>query len=363
MYELTLSADYLKHWTVEDAVRELVQNAVDFSEEGTLDYSIFGEEVGDTTLLINSTGVSLHPSVLLLGSGDKSEDDTKLGGFGEGMKVAMLILAREGIRVTMHNGDKIWTPLFKHNEQFGTDMLCISEEENIGKSIGVRYTIQGLTQTELQNIKTRTLQMQDYEGIQTSYGEVLEGHEGKVFVGGLYVCTTNTRYGYNFTKGSLPLNRDRQTVPDWDLKRTTDKMLAEALPPEDYVALVSEQVNDVDHAKHWAPKESISAVANKAFVEEHGVRPLAESELQASLLRKQGYKDPFIMTNSGLYNIITKSEDYDKGEQSVVISKEDKLHKLLCEHGFILEALELFEDEIYDQYADFVKQVKGVFNE
>ena len=356
MYELTLSSDYLKHWTVEEAVRELFQNAIDFSEDGELDFLI----KEDHEVQINTKGVSLHPSVLLLGSGDKSEDNTKLGGFGEGMKVALLILAREGVDVVMHNGNKIWRPSFVFNEHFGTKMLCIIEEDNLEEDIGIRYTIKGLKSEEITNIINRTLPTQEYIGIETKYGEVLteDCFISKVFVGGLYVCdVAGLQYGYNFNKGTLPLNRDRQTVPDWDVSKMTDRMLAAALPPEDYVKLVAERAKDVYHAIYNYQEVDVCDVANKNFVEEYGVRPVANSNEEVDLLKKEGYTNPYLEPNSGLYQLITSSPSYSKGEKKEVLTVEDQIKELFSDSTVMRFLLEEGAAEMAEEYYELMHKV------
>lgn len=356
MYELTLAANYLKHWTVEDAVRELCQNGIDNSEDDKLDYTI-----SDGVLTISTEGVSLHPSVLLLGSGDKSEDDTKLGGFGEGMKVALLILARENIEVVMENGDKLWKPVFRHNDSFGCDMLCIEETENLNEAFGIRFTIKGLTNTELENIVSRTLQTQVYEKVSTEFGEVLldEDKAGSIFVGGLYVCKdAGLKYGYNFRKGLLPLNRDRQTVPNWEVSAFTDKMLAEALTPEDYIDLVENSYKDVYHAKYNYPKDSVATVAYEKFVDKYGVCAVASSEEDAKKLKKQGYTKVRIETNEGIKRLVTLAPNYTKGEKEEILSLEDKV-RLVFENSELRTLIDLLDarDELLDSFNDLLDKV------
>ena len=361
LYELTLSADYLKHWTVEDAVRELFQNAIDFSNDGELDFDII-ENMDNCEVRINTEGVSLHPSVLLLGSGDKSEDNTKLGGFGEGMKVAMLILAREGVDVVMHNGDKLWSPKFEFNEQFGTKMLCVEEEDNTGEDIGIRFTIKGLTGDEVNTIVSRTLPTQQYESVDTRYGEVLKDDKfkSKIFVGGLYVCDVKgLQFGYNFNKGTLPLNRDRQTVPDWGVSTMTNRMVEVATTPEEYVKLVAEEAKDVYHARYHIQEDDVCEVAHKKFIEAHGKKTIANSESEAKTLRAEGYKDTYIETNDGMYNLITSAKSYEKGEKVKVESTPEKVERIFNESHLEAYIEEEGNGALHEKYHELKALVLG----
>ncbi len=92
-YELSLSKQYVSHWGMADGVRELLQNALD-SE------SPFEWEFKDGSLFLHSRYSKLEPRTLLLGQTSKAEDTTAIGSFGEGYKIAMLVLTRAHFRYT-----------------------------------------------------------------------------------------------------------------------------------------------------------------------------------------------------------------------------------------------------------------------
>jgi len=100
-YTLTLSPDYVKNWTIKDAIREFIQNAID---QESLDISNMKniEVIDDTLYIANATSILTKKS-LLLGGGTKKEGDSNIGQFGEGYKVGLLVLLREGFNVEMCN--------------------------------------------------------------------------------------------------------------------------------------------------------------------------------------------------------------------------------------------------------------------
>ena len=308
MYYLTLAKNYVSHWTIEDAVRELCQNAIDHSDDDFLDYSLHATE-----LSIHSAGVQLHQSSLLLGSSDKRGTSDR-GMHGEGFKLALLILLREGLDVVIENGSVIWRPKFAYNEAYGCEMLAIDEYENPNEATGLTFMIKGFTKVEAQNFTTRTLQMQtDYGRIETEYGDILtdERHKGFLFVRGLYVCRDESFvYGYDFKASVLPLNRDRQTLPDWDLKVTTKNMLEAGLPTETFVDNLEKSTVDVSYARYYTPAEEVRVCAHERFVEEYGDVPIAECSKDHANMVADGYSNAVILSNDTLRATIKRASTY-----------------------------------------------------
>ncbi len=68
-------------------------------------------------------------------------------------------------------------------------------------------------------IRASCLQMQDHIGAikMTSKGDILLEKPGELYVGGLYICKTEMKYGYNIKPEFIKLERDRQTVSSYDL--------------------------------------------------------------------------------------------------------------------------------------------------
>lgn len=88
--ELSLSPKYVSGWGVEEAVREILQNAIDQKADGAEVSVSYDRE----TLSILTDGARLKTSTLLLGESGK-DDERYIGKYGEGYKLALLVLTRE----------------------------------------------------------------------------------------------------------------------------------------------------------------------------------------------------------------------------------------------------------------------------
>lgn len=218
-YELSLSRNYVSSWGIEEAIRELLQNAKDSNGEDIIDIDKYSG-----TITITNKNTSIPSSTLLLGNTSKKDDLDKIGQFGEGYKLALLVLLRDDKEVFIKNGNKNWIPSFEYSDNFECEVLCITETEGNGKDL--TFQISGFNNYELDELENEFLGLngQAYESIETSYGEILTDsqYKGKVFVDGLPVYQDdNFNYGYNFKPCYVTLDRDRKSINLYELKRLT----------------------------------------------------------------------------------------------------------------------------------------------
>lgn len=218
-YELSLSRNYVSSWGIEEAIRELLQNAKD--SDGVENINI--DETNGTIIIANKN-TSIPSSTLLLGNTSKKDDLNKIGQFGEGYKLAILVLLRDGKDIIIHNGNKIWEPSFEYSETFECEVLCINEQDGSGNDL--IFEISNFNNLEIENLKNEFLGLnnQKYNSITTSYGEILTDadYKGKIFVDGLPVYQDkNFEYGYNFKPCYVSLDRDRKSINIYELKRLT----------------------------------------------------------------------------------------------------------------------------------------------
>lgn len=283
VYELPLSRSYVRHWGVGDAVRELLQNALD--SDSPLEWS-FGFE----SLSITSRNARLEPRTLLLGTTSKADASDKIGQFGEGYKIALLVLTRAGRTVRVFNGDLLWEPSFRHSKLFEEEVLTIRESSYPeGRGKGLRFVIDGLSEQEIEEIKARTLHMQESIGEvqETSFGQILLNQAGKLYVKGLFVCETKLWFGYNIKPEYLKLERDRQTVDSFDLEWLVKQMWFECKGRMQQVTeLLEQECPDLKYAHYDCP-EILAEACYRHFKEKHpgAVVAVNNSELQEAVKR------------------------------------------------------------------------------
>lgn len=125
-YELTLTPNYVSDWNFNDALRELIQNGTDQEvldpdNEFQIDYS-----QKEKVLRLKNRKSVLKINTLLLGRSSKANNEDTVGQFGEGYKIAALVLNRLGKTFTIYNNEKneVWESRFKNSEKWLEKILC-----------------------------------------------------------------------------------------------------------------------------------------------------------------------------------------------------------------------------------------------
>jgi len=308
-YELPLAKGYVRHWGMAEAVRELLQNALD--SESPFEYEwIDRDDAAGSDLLIRSRYTTLDPSSLLLGATTKAERTDTIGSFGEGYKIALLVLARQGYDVTVYNGERIWTPHFRESRQFGAEVLCISDHPSPQPNEGLTFRVSGLSPDDCAQIISTCLPMQPELGetITTTKGRILLGKPGKLYVGGLFVCDTKMRYGYDVKPEHLRLERDRQTVSTFDLAFITKEFWFESGRHEAVGQMIADNVPDLEYGNYNCP-ELVKEVCYSIFRKRHPGKIIANSPEEVERYVKQGMTE-VVYVGGAMYGAVKESNSY-----------------------------------------------------
>jgi hypothetical protein len=248
-FTLPISPSYVHHWSLWEAVREIYQNALD---ERTLDPSCDAEIacVGDKIIIGTSKG-RLDASSLVLGNGTKAGKKNLRGKYGEGYKLALLVLARLGHDVHIANGSERWRPQIERDEKFGSDVLNIYVERDGDCGTGVVFSIRGVKEYQWAEIGHNIRQTPERDEILFDANE-----QGRIYVGGLYVTTVKEfKYGYSFKPETIRLDRDRGMVSNFDLSWETSKLWMNETGDR-VVKLLESEAPDVQYVEEWAEKGS-----------------------------------------------------------------------------------------------------------
>lgn len=272
---LSIAKSYVNHWSWWEGIRELLQNAVD---TGDFDVQI----AWDGEITINSRGGKIPVSALLMGKSGKEDDEDTIGKFGEGMKLAFLVLGRLGADVLVYNDDECWRPSFQYSETFQEDCLVVGVYPAEKATGDVRIHITGVPEDIISLVEDRFLPLRDVEPIYSaSNGEAYEQEDAggcNIYVNGIFVSHVEGKYkfDYNFRPSAFTLDRDRNTAKDFEVRWEASKLLMRAGQFMLIAELSSEYYNDVEHVRHHGHnlcKEDRAAMKKHAcrmFLEAHG---------------------------------------------------------------------------------------------
>mgnify|MGYP001943595528 CR=1 FL=1 len=246
LVHLSLSIENVAHWGFWEALRELLQNALDMKKHNFY--------VTDDAINISTFDHPMDESTLLIGNSSKRDDDNTIGKYGEGYKLACLVLLREGYTVKIRNGLDSWTFLQEVHPQLDCACIAVNIEYGVFRNIDehsantVTFSVQGVTQEDIRTLEGK------YLGRSTIYDyyDVVVAHDGtlvfkgeetpSVYVNGLFVCHLPDHYWFSYylPPGLVPLDRDRNAVDTWELNWTIASVLEKA-QEYDLIAKMSEE--------------------------------------------------------------------------------------------------------------------------
>jgi len=317
-FELSLTKNYVSRWTAVHGIRELIQNALD--SDSPFVYELGFDEQGHF-LRLSSEFSSLTPQTLLLGATSKRESDSAIGSFGEGYKIALLVLTREGYDVELLNGDFVWRPRFKMSRTFGEEVLVIDEHVSSDRgNKGLSFVVRGIDDDLRDKVIASCLLMQDNVGQvkKTKFGDILLDRPGLLYVGNLFVCETDLKFGYNILPKFIRLERDRQTVDSWDLKDTTIKMWYDVGDMERVAEMLSDQVPDVEYARYNAP-EIIKEECYKVFRKNNPGALIASSPTEMREMVERGMTNT-VYVGGAFYDVVSSSKSYKDDSKGLYIA-------------------------------------------
>ena len=207
-----MSKEYCADWTAIDAIREIVQNAIDSGKEYRCDL-----QPEDNCIQVVTYSTNLAKEVFGLGVSKKQ--DGAIGKYGEGFKIGMMVLEREGLEPALITDTLEVTASFELNEAIGIETFNLNIEESeseVAPYINFMCRTDGI---DLDELKRKVTPFAEKPIGITSTVKRLDNQSG-IYVNGLFVCEDDElTFGYNFNPANITLNRDRNMVDgvEWQL--------------------------------------------------------------------------------------------------------------------------------------------------
>lgn len=346
--ELTISPNYVPSWGIVEAIRELFQNALDQQEQYTNNEMTWSYDKDTQELTISNKTSVLTAQTLLLGATTKADNVSTIGQFGEGYKIATLVLLRNNKQITFYNygAKEIWRPRFVKSRRFGTDVLTFFIEKapvwNVPPNADLSIVVSGITHDEWEShIVPSNLHLQtDIDIIEsTEYGNAID-QPGRVYVNGLFVCEYQPyTYGYNFKPEYIDLDRDRKMVSDFDLRWSASRIWAYSKSNK-AIELLEAGAADTAYVSSMSASSKLSDAAYQRFRDVYG--PEAIPVVTQSQLEEvpEGYKGVIVADS---YSALVKSSRLYTAPRVYVKSTREKLEEWVEK---IAEKYQLTDEEL-----------------
>jgi len=186
-----VSINYRRHWGLWESIREIVQNAMDAGE-----YEIIQEE---DDLVIRDYGKGLQVRHLLFGVSEKPKGSR--GQFGEGLKIALIVLKREGYDVEIKTK--------------GLEIRCDVATLEGEKVLVLKYRKNGLdfrgTEVKIKGYRGSTFQDNFVNGNKDvvheskEFGQIIRENPPRLYVKDIYIQDLdNAAFSYNCYRQQNP---------------------------------------------------------------------------------------------------------------------------------------------------------------
>lgn len=306
-FRLPISPNYVSKWGFWEACREIIQNALDEQEIDTEKELIFRYNKSEERLYIGTTKSRLEPKSLLIGYTTKSDQKRTIGSFGEGYKLALLVLLRLGHEIRIYSQNTIWYPSFVYDKEYESEILriLIVENENDEHNYnGVRFVICDVT-PDMNKLLQRNF-------IKAEENTILKDKKetGRVYVKGLFVCEVEGfENGYNFSPDRLRLDRDRGMVDSFNVKWETSRLLASHATPGELYRAISRKSPEVDYLAHAYMKVEKSKELLSLYEKENGENTVPVTN-EEEILHAQKLGLKFKIVPEILKNILKSCKEF-----------------------------------------------------
>jgi hypothetical protein len=256
--EYPISANYCKSWTIKEAIRELISNARD---EG--DFFIQHDNgIG----CIQDLGKGIPKQYFVLGEGE-NKSETQIGQFREGLKIAGLVMAREGRNLQGKTLQYSFEFSMGQSKVFDCPVVMLSIEDTEKPTIGTVINF-ACTEDELNEAKELFLDTS------IANKEVLLSSDdmiGKLHVNGVFVQTIDSMFGYNILDKSSA-NRDRSVLDSAAVNKAICRVWDKSVDDDAIKKLMSSTEEHLEHEIDIIPREdnNVKKLWRKVIKEMYG---------------------------------------------------------------------------------------------
>jgi len=299
-----ISGKYCESWTVVMALREIISNMLDSR-------GLYRCYYKNRKAVFEDAGPGFDKRCLGLGEGEDKTDD-QIGQFGEGMKLAMLVFARKGIKAHIKTSGFETTKISLEDTGLGFDGLTMEIEDSdadngtivtvsckkrdFNKAVGMFI---GVTDSEDWR--------RPYEMPEPGIYKPSDGEKPGVYVSGVLV-DGNKKWTLQYVlpayMGKTAMNRDRTQLSSHDLQSAMANLLR-TVTDDDVVATILDGV--------------FRRVNEFRFVDEYSIRGMPNLNLSRFiLLALAGY------------------DEVDDPKTVVLADARATVHRELEERGYVV---------------------------
>jgi hypothetical protein len=302
--------DYLKDWGLEQALREIYQNFIDYGK-----YKEKVKKVRDNNVMVTLSNDWKPANLDFLRIGNSRKKEGSIGKHGEGMKMAFMIFQRNNLYSQIVTHQSVAIPSSYYDEEIGE---CFSFEYFDINSRSQNFIIQFVIDKDVfYKFRNNIITEKDVEFTNKYYGDIVAKPKGSVYSGGLFVALLpNLSRAYNIRPEHLQLDRDRSVPRSIDVNWAASKIL------DSY-----EKWNFVDET--YDDTQFISTVPEHI---KHEVKPVIVGS-SVEFVRKNDVGEEVVITNSNIKEVLKRDNFFQSAIKKLkqFVAKKLGLYDMLIE--------------------------------
>jgi hypothetical protein len=216
-----IGENYLKDWTIQEALREIYQNFMDYGSFTQKVVNINDNKFVKVTLV--NTFKPTDFSFLKIGESDKNNNENAIGQHGEGLKMAFLVFLRLNYKLILKFNNYYITADWFEQELIGKSLILnIDKVENFNNIFTLEYII---PKNDFEFFNNNLIKKSDIIYSDSYHGDIVNKDVGNLYVGKLFVCNIkNFKKAYNLSPKVIKLDRDRRIPSAFETSYHTSKI-------------------------------------------------------------------------------------------------------------------------------------------
>ncbi|WP_033159806.1 ATP-binding protein [Mycoplasmoides alvi] len=215
--------EILSDWSISDAIRELIANAIDESRLTKTEFPSINYDNNTLTIFDYGRGITSNHFIQNENE-EKKQSKIVIGKFGIGLKDAVSVLFRNNKEITFYSKHGSFTPKedFKKGINENIKTIHIKINNSIFENEGTKIVINNIDETDYKKAISNFLELsENYEKLSSSEkGEIYErnnSNKSEIFLNGMKISEDdNFLFSYNIllpnTKLKNGLNRERRNI-------------------------------------------------------------------------------------------------------------------------------------------------------
>ena len=354
--DLNLGKNVLEHWSIPDALREIISNALDeHTKQNIKKLPLIKQTKRNDYYEITDygTGIKLEDFIQNANT-TKVNDKSIIGTFGFGLKDALGVLCKKEINFEIITNDYIYTPQYI-KKQRGETLHILVEKNNrrMSDDIGTRFVFKNLKSSDMNKAKQLFLQLNDiptilYEDKSNNKIFKLEGVKQSIYVNGVKIIDDSKyHFSYDLCKEKSFLtsfNRDRQNI---DIK-TFNKTIKTIL----------KNIKLFDKNNNISNKDFFDLI--KKILTSLKLKEFSPIDVLRSLIQQINSIDKYIFIDKSDKLKSTIIKDKIKKSKREVFVLNDLIKKKFKKNGKKIKNIkELYNNEVFYRSSD--KDTKNIF--